>query len=69
MFKSSSAPAKVLKVLQSGKKLTPKQIAKRFGVINPHDPVYVLTEHGYLVDRKYKKTKQGFETVTYSMAK
>lgn len=67
MLRSTSVPSKVLKVLQSGKKLTPKQITRRFGVKNPHDPAYVIEEEGYFVKRTYTRNKKGFDTVTYSM--
>jgi hypothetical protein len=62
-----SATSKVLKALLSGKVLTPAQISKKFGLDNPHNPVYQLSERGYYIVRQYKKTKQGYYTVKYSM--
>ena len=67
MFKSTSVPAKVLNVLQSGISITPRQIANKFGVANPHHPVYVLENNGIPVKREYYRIR-GIDYVTYSLS-
>lgn len=59
---------RVLKTLIKGQKVSPKQIAARYKVANPHNPVYVLEEAGIHINRHYRKSnKTPYYTVTYSV--
>lgn len=64
----SSVTSKVLAALKKGQTLTTKQICARYGVVNGRDPIYNLEENGVRVDREYRKQKNGYSTVRYSLA-
>lgn len=66
MAKKSIAE-KVFSHLQKGKTLTTSQIIKKFGAGNPRDAAYRIEQWGYTVLREYKRTKNGFRAVKYSM--
>ncbi len=58
---------RLLTTLQSGERLTAKQIASRFNVANPHNLVYELRNQGYPIYLNRHKDKNGNETMKYRL--
>ena len=53
---------KLLNYLQTGSTVTPKQIARGFGLKNPHDAIHQLRNQGHCI---YTNRTSGSDTVTY----
>jgi hypothetical protein len=63
-----SVHMRVLKTLMKGQTVSPRQIAARYKVSNPHNPVYMLEEAGIEIKRQYKKISGSpYFTVRYSL--
>ena len=59
---------KLLKALQSGQKLTAKQIAAKFGIANPTATVSDLRSLGYSVSLDRNTTRAGRVVSKYTLA-
>jgi predicted transcriptional regulator len=66
---SMSATTSLITYLQSGKKVTAKQITARFGLANPHEAVRQLRMKGYAVYANNGKLWNGEPTVRYQLGK
>jgi predicted transcriptional regulator len=66
---SMSATTSLIKYLQSGKKVTAKQITARFGLANPHEAVRQLRMKGYAVYANSGKLWNGDITTRYQLGK
>jgi hypothetical protein len=62
---SVSKTAKLLKYLQTGASVTPRQITGSFGLANPHDAIYQLRNQGVCIYTNKATLANGSETVKY----
>lgn len=56
---TNSVSNRVLSALQSGERLTAKQISARYGVANPHNVVYNLRNQGYAIYANERTNSKG----------
>lgn len=60
-----SKQAKLLKYLQTGASVTPRQISGSFGLANPHDAIYQMRQQGFCVYTNKATLSNGSETTKY----
>ena len=64
----TAATSRLLTALESGQRLTAKQIAARFSVANPHDVVYKLRNEGYVINLNTYSDTKGRMTNKYRLS-
>lgn len=60
-----SRQAKLLKYLEAGNTVTPRQIEGSFGLKNPHGAIYNLRNEGHCIYSNSAKLADGTETTKY----